>query len=68
MLKKIFHHTVSHKRGQAVVDYALVISLVVLAVIAIFTILSATFEMQLLRPVNQTIAQSIAPCSVASGC
>ena len=56
------------ERGQSYTEYSLVLSFVVVAVIVVFAAFGIAVRVNLLGPVNEQIAQSIAPCSVASSC
>ncbi|GEM_PF-3347580 len=53
MLKKIINHRRSRRGGQAVTDYALVFSFIVITCVSMLTILSASLRVQL-DPLEQT--------------
>lgn len=56
------------ERGQSYAEYSLMLSFVVVSVVVTVVAFGLALRTNLLEPVNEQIAQSVAPCNVAASC
>ena len=65
-MRKFSTRETETEKGQSYAEYSMVLSFVIVAVVVTVAALGAALRTNLLDPVNEQIAQSIAPCNVAS--